>query len=181
MIGAARTPRDHGTVLMSLRSVIHALRGWRPPMGIAMNTAQRVFGDAREVVNPEVREELDALASQLVEFALMPVLRATCRPRLDLAHAQRGTAGGIRGGRGTSRVGRCQLHYGKTLIVDGGITPRRRNPSRLLQGQHARRFSFQPTCNVFHHTAKIGLVAFFRDITQVRRCKDIVKRAQGMT
>ncbi len=60
-----------GTTLANLRTVVHALGAWPTPMGVAMNTAQKVFGDSGEVVNPEVREELDTLASQLVEFSLM--------------------------------------------------------------------------------------------------------------
>lgn len=60
-----------GTTLASLRTVIHALDAWPTPMGVAMNTAGKVFGDAGEVLVPEIKRELDTLAAQLVEFARM--------------------------------------------------------------------------------------------------------------
>ena len=60
-----------GTTLASLHTIVHALGAWSTPMGVAMSTANKVFGDAGEVLVPEVKLELDALAAQLVEFARM--------------------------------------------------------------------------------------------------------------
>ena len=60
-----------GTTLANLRTVVHSLGAWPTPMGVAMNTSLQVFDDSGEVVNPEVRGELHALAAQLVEFARM--------------------------------------------------------------------------------------------------------------
>lgn len=60
-----------GTTLAGLRTVVHALGAWPTPMGVAMNTAVKVFGDAGEVLVPEIKAELDTLAAQLVEFARM--------------------------------------------------------------------------------------------------------------
>jgi FMN reductase len=60
-----------GTTLASLRTVVHAMGAWPTPMGVAMSTAGKVFGDAGEVLVPAVRLELDTLAFQLVEFARM--------------------------------------------------------------------------------------------------------------
>lgn len=60
-----------GTTLASLRSVVHALGAWPTPMGVAMNTAGKVFDENNRVLVPEVATELDTLAAQLIEFARM--------------------------------------------------------------------------------------------------------------
>jgi FMN reductase len=52
-----------GTALMSVRSAIHALRGWPTPFGVTMNSAEQQVDDER------VRGALRILAGQLVEFA----------------------------------------------------------------------------------------------------------------
>lgn len=52
-----------GTALVSVRSAIHALRGWPTPFGVAMNSAEQDVDDER------VRGALGILAGQLVEFA----------------------------------------------------------------------------------------------------------------
>lgn len=52
-----------GTALASVRSAIHALRGWPTPFGVTMNSAEQDAADAR------VRGALRILAGQLVEFA----------------------------------------------------------------------------------------------------------------
>jgi FMN reductase len=60
-----------GTTLVSLRSVVHSLRAWSAPTEVAMNTAGKVFGTAGEVLVPEIKQDLDALVRQIVEFARM--------------------------------------------------------------------------------------------------------------
>ncbi len=61
-----------GTTLSSLRTIIHALRGWPTPLGVTFNpTASPLFDEAGNL-----REERDAnmlamLAGQVVEFARM--------------------------------------------------------------------------------------------------------------
>jgi FMN reductase len=52
-----------GTTLVSVRSAIHALRGWPTPFGVIVNAAEQVTDDER------VRGALRILAGQLVEFA----------------------------------------------------------------------------------------------------------------
>ena len=68
LIAAAATPRDLGTVLMSLRSVVHALRGWPTPMGVAINAKVPAF-DAEGRCKPELAGQLRLLAEQVMEFA----------------------------------------------------------------------------------------------------------------
>lgn len=57
------------TTLVSLRSVVHALRGWPTPLGIAMNSANRVFGEDGTIVDESLAGQTRALAEQVVRFA----------------------------------------------------------------------------------------------------------------
>lgn len=58
------------TTLVSLRSVVHALRGWPTPLGVALNSAEPVFGEDGSVAAPAARS-LRLMAEQVVEFARM--------------------------------------------------------------------------------------------------------------
>lgn len=69
VIGAATTWQAVGTLLISLRSVVHALRGWPTPLGVAINTSTGPFDDTGACVSPEVNNQLLLLAKQVVEFA----------------------------------------------------------------------------------------------------------------
>jgi FMN reductase len=56
--------------LSALRNVVHALRGWPTPLGVAINTAEPVFGENGDCLSPKMADQLDQLARQVVEFAL---------------------------------------------------------------------------------------------------------------
>jgi FMN reductase len=64
---------------MSLRSVVHALRGWPTPMGATINTAREVFDQAGECVDPVARFQLELVGQQVVEFARMRAAGAAAR------------------------------------------------------------------------------------------------------
>ncbi|MDO8212013.1 NADPH-dependent FMN reductase [Conexibacter sp. CPCC 206217] len=57
------------TTLVSLRSVVHALRGWPTPLGIAMNSANRVFAEDGSIADEAVAAQTRLLATQVVRFA----------------------------------------------------------------------------------------------------------------
>ena len=59
------------TTLVSLRSIVHALRGWPTPLGIALNTAEPVWSEDGLVVEEPVGSQMRILASQVVTFAEM--------------------------------------------------------------------------------------------------------------
>jgi len=59
-----------GTVLTSLRSVVHALRGWPTPFGAAVNTLETRFDGPDGCSDPKVREHLATVGRQVVDFAL---------------------------------------------------------------------------------------------------------------
>lgn len=57
------------TTLNALRSVVHALRGWNTPLGVAINTLQEGFAEDGEPSSPRTRDALEAMARQIVAFA----------------------------------------------------------------------------------------------------------------
>ncbi|EAT08753.1 MULTISPECIES: NADPH-dependent FMN reductase [Sphingomonadaceae] len=54
--------------LGALRAVVHALRGWPTPLGVAINTIEPVFAPDGECLSPDLARTLDAMAEQLLEF-----------------------------------------------------------------------------------------------------------------
>lgn len=56
-----------GTALVSIRSAVHALRGWPTPFGAAVNSAEPVFGEDGRFVD-RVAGALEIVADQVVDF-----------------------------------------------------------------------------------------------------------------
>lgn len=55
-----------GVTLAALRGIVHAMRGWPTPMGIAINSIeQKPFDENGKVIDEQVAGQLDALARQL--------------------------------------------------------------------------------------------------------------------
>ena len=57
-----------GTTLVSLRSTIHALRGWPTPFGVAVNSAEPVFAEGGALLD-HIAGALRLVARQVVDFA----------------------------------------------------------------------------------------------------------------
>ena len=55
--------------LNALRNIVHALRGWPTPLGIALNTRNPLFDSDGECLEAEVAELMKVMAKQLVGFA----------------------------------------------------------------------------------------------------------------
>src|SRR5277367_1047152 len=58
-----------GSALTSLRSIVHALRGWPTPLGAGLNTAEKIFDEAGGCNDPVAAVQLVTVARQVVEFA----------------------------------------------------------------------------------------------------------------
>ena len=58
-----------GTTLTSVRTIVHALRGWPTPLGITINTAERVFDEMGACVDGRLQLQMSMLAAQVVDFA----------------------------------------------------------------------------------------------------------------
>ncbi len=59
------------STLEQLRTVVHALRGWPTPLGVAVNDAKGVVGADAESSDPALVRQLRIVAAQVVDFARM--------------------------------------------------------------------------------------------------------------
>ena len=87
LIAVAAGWQATGTTLATLRSIVHALRGWPTPMAVTVNSQTPVFSDDGAVADGALLKQLDVLARQVVGFARMKALddlaRATSDARSD--------------------------------------------------------------------------------------------------
>ncbi len=58
-----------GTTLTSVRTIVHALRGWPTPLGITLNTALPLFDEAGACTDERTQTQFEMLAAQVVGFA----------------------------------------------------------------------------------------------------------------
>lgn len=58
-----------GTTLASLRSIIHALRGWPTPFGATLNAATPIFDDTGACMDEKVTGQLAIVGKHVFEFA----------------------------------------------------------------------------------------------------------------
>ncbi|ABP55479.1 NADPH-dependent FMN reductase [Salinispora tropica CNB-440] len=58
------------TTLTSLRAVVHALRGWPTPLGVAVNTENVTFAADGTTTDSHISSQLSLMGEQIVEFAL---------------------------------------------------------------------------------------------------------------
>lgn len=65
-----------GTTLVTLRTIVHALRGWPTPLGVAINSSQPFTDADGECVDRRLDSQLDILARQVLEFARMRTAHA---------------------------------------------------------------------------------------------------------
>jgi FMN reductase len=57
------------TSLTSLRSNVHALRGWPTPLGAVVNSSAKPFDLQGNLTDPKTRDQLGTVGRQVVEFA----------------------------------------------------------------------------------------------------------------
>lgn len=62
--------------LSALRSIVHALRGWPTPMGVAINTLNKTFDEQDAVIEETAARQLGILVQQLVDFARLRCAQA---------------------------------------------------------------------------------------------------------
>lgn len=59
------------TTLVSLRSVVHALRGWPTPLGVAINTSTPLLNIDGTVADEAAVAQLQLVGRQVAEFAIL--------------------------------------------------------------------------------------------------------------
>jgi FMN reductase len=64
-------PQAIGTAIVSVRSTIHALRGWPTPMAAGINSAGLAFDEHGTCLDPAAQQQLELVARQVWDFALM--------------------------------------------------------------------------------------------------------------
>jgi FMN reductase len=72
------------TTLIALRSVVHALRGWPTPLGVAIVTSNPVFDAVGNCLSSGVETQLKLVAQQVLDFAVSQMksvssVRSACR------------------------------------------------------------------------------------------------------
>lgn len=68
-VAAAAGWQATGSTLQALRSVVHALRGWPTPLGVAVNSELPVWGSDGALADPGLIASLDIMTAQVVGFA----------------------------------------------------------------------------------------------------------------
>jgi FMN reductase len=69
LIACASGWQATGTTLTTLRFVIHALRGWPTPLGVAINSNEAPFDSDGALVAGPCAKQIDELIRQVIEFA----------------------------------------------------------------------------------------------------------------
>lgn len=61
-----------GVTLAALRGIVHAMRGWPTPVGIAVNSvAQKLFDETGKIADAGLEEMIAAQAAQIMRLATM--------------------------------------------------------------------------------------------------------------
>jgi FMN reductase len=58
-----------GVVLSAFRSIVHALRGWPTPMGVAINTLVERFDEKGSGLGEQTARQMAIMMGQVIEFA----------------------------------------------------------------------------------------------------------------
>lgn len=70
------------TTLQSIRTTVHALRGWPSPLGATINASQKIFDETGACIDDSARFQLETVAQQVVEFAQLR--KAGYKPDLEV-------------------------------------------------------------------------------------------------
>jgi FMN reductase len=66
-----------GVVLTAFRSIVHALRGWPTPMGVAINTLVERFDENGAGIEEHTERQMAIMVGQVMEFARLRSLLAS--------------------------------------------------------------------------------------------------------
>ena len=82
-IAVARGWQATVSTLNTLRTTVHALRGWPSSLGAAVNTAIPIFDTNGSCVDEAIRFQLETLGRQVVEFAAMRLAQTATSSRVN--------------------------------------------------------------------------------------------------
>jgi FMN reductase len=69
-----------GVVLTAFRSIVHALRGWPTPMGVAINTLVEQFDENGAGLQEQAAKQMAIMVGQVMEFARLRTPGQVDRP-----------------------------------------------------------------------------------------------------
>jgi FMN reductase len=77
----------HGAIvtLTSLRSIVHALRGWPTPLGVPINTLEACFDGQGRCLSKKLKDQLDMLAAEVMGAAMYRCLKNAVTARAEVA------------------------------------------------------------------------------------------------
>jgi FMN reductase len=75
------------STLMSLRSIVHALRGWPTPLGLALNTSEPLFDASGACISADIDAQFRLMASQVVAFAESRIADGTDRSKVSQTYS----------------------------------------------------------------------------------------------
>ncbi|MFX1674212.1 NAD(P)H-dependent oxidoreductase [Paraburkholderia sp. A2WS-5] len=93
-----------GSVLTSLRSIVHALRGWPTPFGAGINTLETRFDSAHQCSDEKVVDQLFMVGQQAAQFALAFGIVSDTQRAASQAGATRAIAAGAGAARNEDRL-----------------------------------------------------------------------------
>jgi FMN reductase len=68
-IASAAGWQASAATLSALRSIVHALRGWPTPIGVMLNSSEKLFTPIGDCVSPAIAATLSAMTQQVLDFA----------------------------------------------------------------------------------------------------------------
>jgi FMN reductase len=71
LIACADGPQATTTTLTALRSVVHALRGWPTPLGIALQASETGIAADGTIESPQLEGRIDAMADQVLSRTVL--------------------------------------------------------------------------------------------------------------
>jgi FMN reductase len=74
-----------GVTLAAFRSIVHALRGWPTPMGVALNTLVEKFDENGALSKDHSAQQVAIMVGQVVDFARMRGSQTTVSPEGAIA------------------------------------------------------------------------------------------------
>jgi FMN reductase len=86
LIACAAGWQATGTTILAMRAVVHALRGWPTPMGVALNTCINPFSDTGDIADRAVNQQLTILVRQVISFARMRMVANSTYEGMSSAH-----------------------------------------------------------------------------------------------
>jgi len=74
LIACAAGWQAAGNTMLAMRAIVHALRGWPTPLGIALNTCSNPFSEQGKLADLTLERQLTILVEQVLSFATMRMI-----------------------------------------------------------------------------------------------------------